>query len=64
MLDGSGLGVSNKEAEVQQIQHENAEKLASMSQEEILEEQKRLLEMIGTIDFYKRNSTPAIDNFC
>ncbi|RUS73549.1 hypothetical protein EGW08_018690 [Elysia chlorotica] len=61
VLDGSGLGVSNKKAEIDQIHQENKEKLDSMSEEEILDEQKKLLDMIDPklVDFIKNKRAAA-----
>ncbi|GFR83261.1 RNA polymerase II-associated protein 1 [Elysia marginata] len=59
VLDGSGLSVSNKKAEIEQIHQENVEKLTSMSEEEILDEQQKLLDLIDPklLDFIKKKRT-------
>ncbi|NXD80782.1 RPAP1 protein, partial [Halcyon senegalensis] len=43
LITGEGLGNQNSEQEAQAIHNENLEKLRSMSKEEILQEQERLL---------------------
>uniref|UniRef100_A0A8B9EWB5 RNA polymerase II associated protein 1 n=1 Tax=Amazona collaria TaxID=241587 RepID=A0A8B9EWB5_9PSIT len=43
LITGEGLGSQKREEEVQAIHKENLEKLQSMSEEEILQEQERLL---------------------
>lgn len=48
IVTGKGLGSLGGEQEAQNIHKENLEKLQSMSQEQILEEQKRLLAQLGT----------------
>lgn len=46
-MDGRGLSASQAETEARSIHEENMSKLAKMSEEEILEEQKKLLQMLG-----------------
>ena len=48
IITGEGLGSKKSEQEAQAIHKENLEKLQSMSQEEILKEQERLLAQLGT----------------
>lgn len=47
LITGEGLGSQKSEEEVQAIHKENLEKLQSMSEEEILQEQERLLAQLG-----------------
>ncbi|CAL1537312.1 unnamed protein product [Lymnaea stagnalis] len=46
LIDGAGLSVSSRESESLKIHEENVEKLSSMSDAEIVEEQQKLLQMI------------------
>uniref|UniRef100_A0A8B9S622 RNA polymerase II associated protein 1 n=1 Tax=Apteryx owenii TaxID=8824 RepID=A0A8B9S622_APTOW len=48
VITGEGLGSEKSEQEVQAIHKENLEKLQSMSQEEILQEQERLLAQLDS----------------
>ncbi|NWY04679.1 RPAP1 protein, partial [Nothoprocta ornata] len=48
LITGEGLGSEKSEQEVQAIHKENLEKLQSMSQEEILQEQERLLAQLDS----------------
>ena len=45
---GDGSQVNDAMTELQQIHEENLKKLSSMSEKEILEEQAKLRQMIGT----------------
>ncbi len=47
LISGSGLNISTPEREVSAIQQENLARMADMTQQEILEEQKKLLETLG-----------------
>uniref|UniRef100_A0A8D0FIF0 RNA polymerase II associated protein 1 n=1 Tax=Strix occidentalis caurina TaxID=311401 RepID=A0A8D0FIF0_STROC len=47
LITGEGLGSQKSEQEAQAIHRENLEKLRSMSEEEILQEQERLLAQLG-----------------
>lgn len=47
LITGEGLGSQKSEEEAQAIHRENLEKLQSMSEEEILQEQARLLAQLG-----------------
>lgn len=47
LITGEGLGSQKSEQEAQAIHKENLEKLRSMSEEEILQEQARLLAQLG-----------------
>ncbi|KAM9291758.1 RNA polymerase II-associated protein 1 isoform 2-T2 [Morus bassanus] len=55
LITGEGLGSQKSEQEAQAIHKENLEKLRSMSEEEILQEQKRLLAQLdsGLVAFLK-----------
>ncbi|NXY81166.1 RPAP1 protein, partial [Alcedo cyanopectus] len=48
LITGEGLGNQNSEQEAQAIHRENLEKLQSMSKEEILQEQERLLSQLDS----------------
>jgi len=47
LITGEGLGRQKSEQEAQAIHKENLEKLRSMSEEEILQEQEKLLAQLG-----------------
>ncbi|XP_009568282.2 RNA polymerase II-associated protein 1 [Cuculus canorus] len=55
LITGEGLGSQNSEQEAQAIHKENLEKLRSMSEEEILQEQEKLLAQLdsGLVAFLK-----------
>ena len=50
LKDGGMESSNNSVMEVQRIHEENVEKLCSMSEEEILNEQARLKQMIGKVE--------------
>lgn len=52
IVTGEGLGKLVGEQEAQNIQKENVERLQSMTKEEILEEQNRLLAQLGRNKHY------------
>jgi hypothetical protein len=46
-VDGRGLSASGAEKEARSIHEENLNKIAEMTQEEILTEQQQLMEILG-----------------
>ncbi|KAK7104068.1 hypothetical protein V1264_018842 [Littorina saxatilis] len=61
VIDGRGLSASRAEEEARSIHKENLAKLSEMSKEEILEEQRQLLQMLdpSLVAFLKSKSKPA-----
>ena len=49
LIEGTGISATFGKDEVMKIHHENVHKLRSMSQSEIAEEQRKLLEILGTL---------------
>ena len=49
LIEGTGLSATFGTDEVRKIHEENVNKLAGMSQEEIMAEQSKLLEMLGKL---------------
>lgn len=49
LIDGSGLSATFGRTEVHKIHEENVARLSQMSQEEVLEEQRKLLETLGNL---------------
>jgi hypothetical protein len=49
LIEGTGLSATFGKDEVMKIHHENVHKLRSMSQLEIAEEQRKLLEILGML---------------
>ena len=47
LVEGAGLSQGAAEVEAKQIHEDNLSKLSSMGEEEILAEQRKLLEMLG-----------------
>ena len=47
VIEGTGLSATFGKEEVRKIHEENVKTLSSMSEEEIIAEQKKLLEMLG-----------------
>lgn len=47
VVSGSGLSHNQPEDEAKKIHQENADKLAAMTQEEILKEQQKLMDSLG-----------------
>ena len=47
VIEGSGLSATFGRDEARKIHEENVNKLAAMTEEEILAEQRKLLEMLG-----------------
>ncbi|XP_025104484.1 LOW QUALITY PROTEIN: RNA polymerase II-associated protein 1-like [Pomacea canaliculata] len=63
IVDGRGLSASQAETEARSIHEENMSKLAKMSEEEILEEQKKLLQMLdpSLVEFLRSKSRKTVE---
>lgn len=62
-MSGQGLGIANSALETIKIHQENQAKLQAMSQSEIQEEQRRLLDQLGELDAILTFLVPKIKPF-
>lgn len=62
LLTGSGLGEVTGDSELQRIHNENADRLNSMDEKEILEEKEKLLKTLGEICIFSEACSTNFDS--